>query len=585
MCKSRFLPKVYQRDPAWYPYPLSGRSLKWQILAPAPPIQTALRAEGGLTGEQLQTALRYQQETGAKLGEALIRLRMVTEQQVAEAIASQKRLKMVTLEDTYPNPAAMSLLSEKFERVQQVLPFDFDGSRLLLAMVNPLDVITLDDVQVMTGREVTPRVTTETALNATLDYYYSNRGSLDSTRPEDGAGSVSAGTEKELAEEQSTISLVNDILDTAAKRRASDVHLEPQQTGMNVRLRVDGVLHHLNEIPLERVGGIVSRVKIMGDIDIAERRLPQDGRATYRTADQSIDLRIATIPTVYGENVTIRLLDESMFKVSLTDLGMSDRDLDIVRTSLMRPHGQLLISGPTGSGKSTTLYSALDELNKPSVKIYTVEDPVERKMPGILQTQVKASIGLTFAAALRSLMRSDPDIIMIGEIRDLDTAIIATEAALTGHLVLSTVHTNDAPTTVTRLAEMGVALYLTASCLDCVIAQRLARRLCPRCKKKVRLIYKNMSAAEREMFGHTDVDISVAVGCRSCFNTGYAGRIGLYEVLPVTKELRRMILDRATADQVRDYGTAEGMTSLKQDGVQKILGHVATIEEVLRVTV
>ena len=544
-----------------------------------------LCATGSLTEEQLQTALRYQQETGAKLGEALVKLHMATEQQVAEAVASQKRLKMVTLEDTYPNPAAVGLLSEKFERIRQVLPFDFDGSRLLLAMVNPLDVITLDDVQVMTGREVTPMVTTETALNTTLDFYYSNRGSLDSTRSDEGIGSVSAGAEKELAEDQSTVSLVNDILDTAAKRRASDVHLEPQQTGMNVRLRVDGVLHHLNDIPAERMGGIVSRIKIMGDIDIAEKRLPQDGRATYRTADQSIDLRIATIPTVYGENVTIRLLDESMFKVSLTDLGMSDRDLEVVRMSLMRPHGQLLISGPTGSGKSTTLYSALDELNKPSVKIYTVEDPVERKMPGIMQTQVKASIGLTFAAALRSLMRSDPDIIMIGEIRDLETAVIATEAALTGHLVLSTVHTNDAPTTVTRLAEMGVAPYLTASCLDCVIAQRLARKLCPRCKKRVRLAYKNMSTAEREMFGREDVELSVAVGCRSCFNTGYSGRIGLYEVLPMTKELRRMILGRATADQVRDYGTAEGMTSLKQDGVRKILTHVTTIEEVLRVTV
>jgi type IV pilus assembly protein PilB len=353
---------------------------------------------------------------------------------------------------------------------------------------------------------------------------------------------------------------------------------------MSIRIRVDGVLHRLSDIPADRMAGLVSRVKIMGDIDIAEKRLPQDGRATYRTQDQSIDLRIATIPTVFGENVTIRLLDESMYKVSLTDLGMSERDLPIFRAALARPYGQLLISGPTGSGKSTTLYAALDELNRPEVKIYTVEDPVERKMPGILQTQVKPHIGLTFAAALRSLVRSDPDIIMIGEIRDLETAVIATEAALTGHLVLSTVHTNDAPTTVTRLSEMGVMPYLTASCLDCVVAQRLARRLCPRCKKKVRLLPRNMSSSEKEMFGDCRIEVSVAVGCRNCFNTGYSGRIGLFEVLPVTKEVRSMIMERATADEVREYAIQNGMTTLKEDGVRKVLDHVTTIQEVQRVT-
>jgi type IV pilus assembly protein PilB len=537
-----------------------------------------------VTEEQLAAALKLQQETGAKLGEALVKLHAVTEYQVAEAVAAQKKMKVAVLEEIFPNPAAVSLLSEKFERVRQVLPYEFDDGRLLVAMVNPLDVVTIDDVQMMTRRDIVPMVATETALNATLDYYYSNRGSLDTTRGDETAATT-PGAELELAEEQSVVSIVNDILDTAAKRRASDVHLEPQQGGMSVRLRVDGVLHQLSEIPSDRMGGVVSRIKIMGDIDIAEKRLPQDGRATYRTQEQNIDLRIATIPTVYGENVTIRLLDESMYKVSLANLGMSERDLRIFRRSLSRPHGQLLISGPTGSGKSTTLYSALDELNRPAVKIYTVEDPVERKMPGILQTQVKASIGLTFAKALRSLVRSDPDIIMIGEIRDLETAVIATEAALTGHLVLSTVHTNDAPTTVTRLSEMGVAPYLTASCLDCVVAQRLARRLCPRCHKTVRLTYRNMSSVEREMFGKTDVEVSRAVGCRNCFNTGYSGRIGLYEVLPVTKDVRRMILDRATADEVRDYAVANGMTTLKEDGVRKILEQITTVEEVARVTI
>src|SRR5665648_521336 len=327
----------------------------------------------------------------------------------------------------------------------------------------------------------------------------------------------------------SVVELVDGILESALKRRASDIHFEPQLYGMPVRIRVDGVLHQISEIPNDLKGGVISRIKIMGDMDIAEKRLPQDGRATYRSDEQSVDLRIASIPTVFGENVTIRLLDQTMFEITLEELGMSEGELVLFRRALKRPHGQILITGPTGSGKSTTLYSALDEINTPSVKIYTVEDPVERKMPGILQSQVKPSIGLTFASMLRSLVRSDPDVIMVGEIRDLETATIATEAALTGHLVLSTLHTNDAASTITRLVEMRVPAFLIASSLECVVAQRLARRLCPHCKKEIELTPAEMTSAELEFYGDETVTIARAVGCRRCFGTGYNGRTGLFE--------------------------------------------------------
>ena len=310
--------------------------------------------------------------------------------------------------------------------------------------------------------------------------------------------------ERRDAEDVSVVQLVDGILESALKRRASDVHFEPQLYGMPVRIRVDGVLHQVTEIPNDLKGGVTSRIKIMGEMDIAEKRLPQDGRATYRSDEQSVDLRIASIPTVFGENVTIRLLDQTMFEITLEELGMNENELVLFRRALRRPHGQILITGPTGSGKSTTLYSALDEVNTPSVKIYTVEDPVERKMPGILQSQVKPAIGLTFASMLRSLVRSDPDVIMVGEIRDLETATIATEAALTGHLVLSTLHTNDAASTITRLVEMGVPPFLIASSLECVVAQRLARRLCPNCNTEVELAPEEMTPAELEFFGEAD---------------------------------------------------------------------------------
>jgi type II secretory ATPase GspE/PulE/Tfp pilus assembly ATPase PilB-like protein len=538
-----------------------------------------------LSEPDLEAALAFQRENGAKLGDALLRLGLISDDHLAEGLAKQKRLPVISLSDRFPDPTAVRLLSEKFIRTRQVLPVELEGDALVIAMVNPLDVVTLDDVRVMTGHDVSPVVVTASSFNETVDYLFSTRGQLDAVDPDaPEASPVRIAEERREAEDQTIVELVDGILDTALKRRASDIHFEPQLYEMAVRLRVDGVLHSLPSIPNERKGGVTSRLKIMGDMDIADRRLPQDGRATYRSPERTADLRIASLPTVYGENVTIRILDDDGSVVSLMALGMGDSDLRNVRSTLARPNGQLLVTGPTGSGKSTTLYAALEEINSPAVKIYTVEDPVERKMPGIQQSQVKPGIGLTFARVLRSLVRSDPDVIMIGEIRDLETALIATEASLTGHLVLSTLHTNDAAASISRLIEMGIPAYLIAASLECVVAQRLARRLCPKCRDEVTLTGRNMSPAEHELLGGRSVTFSRPVGCRRCYGTGYVGRIGLFEVLRVDKAIRRLILQQATTDEIRDQAVAEGMRLLRQDGRSKVLSHMTSVEEVVRVT-
>ncbi|MHB0980296.1 MAG: GspE/PulE family protein [Thermoleophilia bacterium] len=537
-----------------------------------------------LSSEQLERALSFQRENGSKLGESLIRLGYISDEHVAEALASQKKLPIIPLGEVFPNPRAAGLLTEKFIRARQVIPVDFDRDALILAMVDPLDVVTLDDVRVITGREIVPVVATASAFNDTIEYIFSGKGFLDGSGKDSRPTASQVAEERRDAEDVSVVTLVDDLLDTALKRRASDMHLEPQLYAMIVRIRVDGVLHQISEIPNHLKGGVTSRVKIMGDLDIAEKRLPQDGRATYRSDEQTVDLRIATIPSVYGENVAIRLLDETMFEITLEELGMGEPELVAFRRALDRPHGQILITGPTGSGKSTTLYSALEEINKPTVKIYTVEDPVERKIPGILQSQVKPQIGLTFAAALRALVRSDPDVIMVGEIRDLETATIATEASLTGHLVLSTLHTNDAVSTVTRLVEMRVPPFLIASALECVVAQRLARRLCPHCKRGHKIVPADMTAAELEFYGEEPLVVAKVVGCRRCFGTGYSGRVGLYEVFPITKEAKQLITSGATTDELRDYALGQGMVTLRQDGRRKVLSGMTTFEEVRRVT-
>ncbi len=538
---------------------------------------------GLITEEQLTLSIRHQSETGARLGEALMELGFITSLELNEALAWQSTYGLSGFGELMPHPTAAKLLTEKFCRARQVLAVDYVGeTSLILAMVDPADVVTIDDVRLITGLEIRPVPTTSEAIGKAWELIFSEKGRLQADRRETEAATTSA---QEAASRDTVISMVDQILVTAMRRKASDIHIEPQAAGMVVRLRVDGVLYHLTEIDNDVKHGVISRIKILGDMDIADKRLPQDGRATFRSEDGSIDLRIATIPTVYGENVTIRLLDLRQ-SVTLEELGMADEQLALFRKTLRRPWGEILVTGPTGSGKSSTLYAGLEELNRGDIKIYTVEDPVERRIAGVLQSQVRSSIGLTFASMLRSLVRSDPDIIMVGEIRDFETAMVATEASLTGHLVLSTLHTNDASSAMTRLVEMGIPAYLIASALELIVAQRLARRVCPRCKETVDLRRTTITEEERDFLGDIGGATSIVrtVGCNSCYGTGYSGRVGLFEVLPVTREIREMVLNHATAEQIRDRAAAMGVCSLREDGRRKVLKGVTTVEEVLRVT-
>jgi type IV pilus assembly protein PilB len=543
-----------------------------------------LVGQGVMTEAQLARSLRFQSETGARLGEVVTHFGYVSPAQLSEALAWQSMYGLSALAELLPNPNISSVLTEKFCRARLVLPVDIDSDHyLILAMVDPGDVATIDDVRLITGMQVRAVASTRAAISEAWDIVYANRAQLESAEQQE---ELQTGpSDHEVAQYETVVSLVEKIMVTAVRRKATDIHFEPAADKMVVRLRTDGVMHQLTEIRSTVKQGVVSRIKVMADMDIAEKRVPQDGRASLRIDDRVVDLRIASIPTVFGEAITVRVLDSGGLSLTLEALGMEEDELLLFREAIRRPWGEVLITGPTGSGKSTTLYAGLREVNDPSLKIYTVEDPVERRMPGIVQSQIHSAIGVTFATMLRSLLRSDPNVIMIGEIRDHETAQIVTEASLTGHLVLSTLHTNDAPTAITRLLEMGLPGYLIASTLELVVAQRLARRLCPRCKETVKLGATEMTQEDRDFLGAEATTIARAVGCNVCYNTGYSGRIGLFEVLPITSEIRHLILEHATVDAIREHARASGIRSLLDDGRRKVLAGLTTIEEVQRVTI
>ncbi len=539
--------------------------------------------EHGLMSEtQLAESLRYQIETGARLGEVVTQMGFVTSAQMSDALAWQTMYGLSALAELLPNPEVARLMTENFCRARLVLPVDIDSSRtLILAMVDPGDVETIDDVRLITGLQVRPVTAVRSLMSEAWDIVFSSRAQLETTE----ASLVeTAPVKKDAVEYEGVISLVDKILTTAIRRGATDIHFEPVVDRMFVRVRVDGIMSPLTEIRDNVMQGVVSRIKIMANMDIAERRVPQDGRASLTIDASGVDLRIASIPTVFGEGLTVRILDARSANLSLTGLGMDDDALALFRRAIGRPWGEVLITGPTGSGKSTTLYAGLNEVSDPGLKIYTVEDPVERRIQGVVQSQVQPGIGVTFAKMLRALLRSDPNVIMIGEIRDQETAMIATEAALTGHLVLSTLHTNDASTAVVRLQEMGVPTYLITSTLELVVAQRLARRLCARCKKTVDVQQVDIPEEIRTLLGVDATEIAQAVGCKACYSTGYSGRVGLFEVLPIGPEIRRLVLKHATADDIREQARSAGIRSLREDGLRKVLAGVTTLEEVERVT-
>ena len=479
--------------------------------------------------------------------------------------------------------AANAIPPDLAKRHMMVPVAHVDDRTLLVAMTDPANVVAVDDLAIRSGRRVRVAVASADDISSLISRLNRLDAAVTEAVEEDEAAAdadvVELGSD---AVDTPVIKLVNSIIAQAVEQRASDIHLEPEGREMRVRLRVDGVLAESTRVPARMVAGVVSRIKIMADIDISERRLPQDGRVGLSIEGRSIDLRVATLPSVHGESVVLRLLDKEGVVLELPSLGMRDEDRQRLERGLGRTHGAVLVTGPTGSGKSTTLYAAVQLLNTPDRNVITIEDPVEYQLEGITQVQVNTKAGLTFAKGLRSTLRSDPDVILVGEIRDKETAKISIEAAMTGHLVLSTLHTNDAASTITRLIEMGVEPFLVSSSVDCIVAQRLCRVLCTTCKRPVQVTGEVL--AEHGFMAAEDMDAFEPVGCTRCGGTGYRGRLGLYEVLKVTEGLRSLALRRATPGEIAMFASAEGMTSLREDGLEKVRLGLTSVDEIIRVT-
>ncbi len=551
-----------------------------------------LMERGKLDAPTLERALRLQQESGERLGALLVTLGVVAQRDVAEALASQLDLAMVDAA-SYPEfPILEERISTRFLRETRTLPLREDETEVALAMVDPTDAYTIGAFEMVTGRAVRPMVAMPTELEAALERLYGGGKSAQNqligdveTRVDEIDFDADVQQLKDLASEAPVIRLVSMLITNALDMRASDIHVEPFENKLNVRYRVDGVLHDVESPPKRLSAAVISRIKIMANLDIAERRLPQDGRIRLRVQGKEIDLRVSTVPTMHGESVVMRILDKGGVALDFQKLGFDEDTLKLFLDVLMEPHGILLVTGPTGSGKTTTLYTALDRLNQPDVKILTVEDPVEYQMVGINQIQVKPQIDLTFANALRSIVRQDPDVIMIGEIRDLETAQIAVQSALTGHLVLSTVHTNDAASTVNRLLDMGVEDYLLTSTVVGILAQRLVRKLCPHCKEAYRALPEVVEQLGLAKFAAgRDVTLYHAKGCAQCGQTGYLGRFCILEMLPMTDPLRSLVMRHANSNELKAEAQRGGMLTMYEDGMRKAIRGDTTFEEVLRVT-
>jgi len=546
--------------------------------------------EGLITREQLASAAVEQERQGRSLGRVLIEMGVIKEPELVAALARQLGLGFVDLADHSIDPQAVSLLPEPVARRYRALPIGFEDSHLIVAMSDPANVFALDDIRTITGMEVRPVVATAADVESAIRRYgqfdqsAENIVSEATSQAEDQAKDLDAMPS--AVEEAPIVRLVNLLITQAVSDRASDIHIEPAERDLRIRYRIDGVLHEVMRSPKNIQNGLLSRLKVMADINIAERRIPQDGRVGLVVGGKAVDLRMATLPTVYGEKIVIRILDKTSALLKLEQLGFQEGSYDRYEEGFRKPYGTVLVTGPTGSGKSTTLYATLNIINSPDRNIITVEDPVEYRLAGINQMQVNPKAGLTFSTALRSILRADPDVVLIGEIRDRETALIATEAALTGHLVLSTLHTNDAASAITRLIEMGVEPYLVASALDCVVAQRLARQLCDRCRQAYR-----PSEAELQNAGFSDEEV-VSIeelyrpeGCPHCGKTGYRGRMGLYEVMPVSEEIERLAAERRSSDDIRRLAIEQGMVSLRDDGLAKVRMGMTSLDEIFRVVV
>lgn len=546
-----------------------------------------------ISEEEMERVVKLREEQQAPLTRLIVELGFLSEDDLLPVLRDHFEIPMVSLRDqpTTPLPIEFSPGIADFLRLARMVPVRIEGRDLLVATTDPLDLCRLHALEVAAGIRVKPVLAKEKEIAARIEALFGNGASADSTQPsiareiEGAVDEEDVAHLRDMASEVPVIRLVNQMLVRALESRASDVHIEPFENQLKVRYRIDGILQEVEAPPRQLKAAVISRLKILAQLNIAERRLPQDGRIKVRLAGKDVDLRIATVPTLYGESVVIRLLERSQIFTQLNALGFPPGVLEHFNEMIAKPHGMILVTGPTGSGKTTTLYGALQKINDPGKKIITIEDPVEYQLSGVNQIQVKPQIGLTFANGLRSIVRQDPDVIMVGEIRDAETAEIAVQAALTGHLVFSTLHTNDAAGAISRLLEMGVQDYLLASSLLGVLAQRLVRRLCPRCRREIPFTgLDTNSPGWSAQNGDAPQTVWEAVGCDTCSGTGYLGRIGIFEVLPARSEICKIILQRADAGSIRNLATQLGMRLLRDDGWDKVRQGVSTLAEVLRVT-
>jgi type IV pilus assembly protein PilB len=554
--------------------------------------------EGLIDTEQLARALQEQKGSNDKLGGILVKLNFVTEEKLIAFLSRQYGIQSITLSQLDVDPEVLKLVPEQIARKYEVLPIRRQGNQVTLAMADPTNVFALDDVGFMTNLQVVPVVASQAAIRAAIDRSYDNKGDIaDIVSEMEGASDVELveGEEesaakidvfelKESADEAPVVRLINMILVDAIRRGASDIHLEPYEKVFRVRFRVDGVLHEIMTPPKRLEAALTSRVKIMASLDIAERRLPQDGRIKLRFNQREIDFRVSTLPTIFGEKTVMRILDKDSLQLDLTMLGFDSWSLEQFTKAINSPYGMILITGPTGSGKTTTLYSAIHTINSPDINIMTAEDPVEYNLKGVNQVQVNEEIGRTFAGALRAFLRQDPDVILVGETRDLETAQIGIRAALTGHLVLTTLHTNDSPSTVARLLDMGIPPFLVSSSLMLILAQRLGRRVCKDCKQPFEADEETLVPYGHIPQGLGKLTFFKGKGCSTCSFTGMKGRVAIYEVMPISQEIRDLVIHNAPTAQIRETAQSQGMTTLRQNALQKVLDGVMTLEEVLRVT-
>jgi type IV pilus assembly protein PilB len=587
--------------------------------------ETLLR-ENLITPQQLKEALDYQRTNGGRLGSTLVKLGILSDEEVTAVLSRQYGVPSVNLDLFEVDEAAIKLISQETAKKYMVLPLSRVGPTLTLAMVDPTNVLAIDDIKFMTGLQVEPVIVSEAALGEAIERYYGASREIElakildemstsfSTSSEPSTSAKSNGYDslnldlgedleflkeeseeidlenvERMAEDAPVVKLVNVILVDALRRGASDIHVEPYEKELRVRFRLDGILYNVMNPPLKMRDALTSRIKIMSKLDIAEKRLPQDGRIKIRVRldgrSRELDFRVSTLPTIFGEKIVLRLLDKENLRLDLTMLGFEVESLDRFKRNINKPYGMVLVTGPTGSGKTSTLYSALQSLNTPETNIMTAEDPVEFNLTGINQVQMKEQIGLNFATALRSFLRQDPNIVLVGEVRDFETAEIAVKAALTGHLVLSTLHTNDAPSTVSRLMNMGIEPFLVATSVNLIQAQRLVRRVCKDCKTEIRLPKEALIDVGFAPSEASELKTFKGQGCSTCNGTGYKGRIGLYEVMEITDEVRELILVGASALELRKKAMDEGMLTLRASGLEKIRQGLTTIEEIVRETV